>query len=523
MSKRVRIGVYAALTVLIAALLVAALMTGSGYGWLYIAVGALLLFAVRPSSAVHWPTVAHFGRVKVIVTVLTALITIAACVLPMDSLPLWNGEEAGHRNQYERMAESILDGHIDLYYDEEDTLATLDNPYDPNERDAAGVYYHWDHAYYEGHYYMYFGVVPVFLAFLPYRVITGTALTTFHATQLFVAVFIAGVFLLFRLLAKLFFRNMSFSAYVALSVAVSVMSVWYATAEPALYCTAITAALALQIWSIYFFVRAVWGETRENRQIALAAVGALLGALVFGCRPPIALANLLVVPMLVTFIRQRKFSVKLLGKLALAALPYVAVAAALMVYNYVRFDNPFEFGQAYQLTVADQTNYKVALDKPTILRIVNGFISNFLYVGSLRDTFPYTNTSGVLWNFPILLLSVGLFRPASLRRLRKHKLGLLAGGLFLTVLVITAMDIVWTPYLLERYNMDIYFLLGIACFMGVGFWYRTTDDGGRRRLSAASVALSGLTVVGAFLYCVYTMGAYYPETVKQVAQALQLA
>ena len=44
-------------------------------------------------------------------------------------------------------------------------------------RKEAGVSVHWDHAYYNGHYYMYFGVVPVLLLFLPFRLLTGQALT----------------------------------------------------------------------------------------------------------------------------------------------------------------------------------------------------------------------------------------------------------------------------------------------------------------------------------------------------------
>ena len=132
--------------------------------------------------------------VKKIIAYVVALITIVICVLPMDDLPLWNGEIPGHRNQYELMAEAILDGRIDFAYGDETELETLENPYDPNEREEAGVKYHWDHAYYDGHYYMYFGIVPVFLAFLPYRIITGTVLTTFRATQFFTAVIIAGIF-----------------------------------------------------------------------------------------------------------------------------------------------------------------------------------------------------------------------------------------------------------------------------------------------------------------------------------------
>ena len=89
-------------------------------------------------------------------------------------------------------------------------LEQMENPYDPQERIDNNIVYRWDHAYYDGHYYMYFGVVPVFLIFLPYRIITGMPLTTYHATQVFVAVFIIGIFVLFRLLAKLFFKIFHF-------------------------------------------------------------------------------------------------------------------------------------------------------------------------------------------------------------------------------------------------------------------------------------------------------------------------
>lgn len=507
-----------ALTVL---LFMLARSAGDYYGWAYVAAAAMLVFAFRPTSALHRPTMARFGPLRVACTLLVMVVTIAACVRPMDKLSLWNGEDPGHRNQYELMAESILDGHIDLHYDEEDTLAELENPYDPAQRE--GHYYHWDHAYYEGHYYMYFGVAPVFLTFLPYRVITGEALPTYQATQIFVAVFIVGIFMLFRLLSKRFFGKLPFSVYLALSVAVSAMSVWYATAESALYCTAITAAIALEVWSLYFFFKAVYVEKRENRQILLAAVGALFGALVFGCRPTIALANLLVIPMLIAFLRQRKFSWGLLGKLSLAALPYLLVGAALMLYNYVRFDSPFEFGQAYQLTVADQTAYAVTLNKESLLKIFNGYLQTFFYVGSWKETFPYTYASGVLWNFPLCFLIATAWRGSSMRRLHKERLLGVAWGLPLTVLIIVAMGILWTPYWLERYNMDIYFLLGIAAFVAIGFWYASCGKRRQRWLSCGLTVLAGVTVVSSLLYYVGTVGGYYPEKVREIANALHLA
>ena len=461
---------------------------------------------------------AKMDAIKKMIAFVVALITITICVLPMDDLPLWNGEIPGHRNQYELMAEAILDGRIDFNYGDESELAKLENPYDPNERKETGVKYHWDHAYYDGHYYMYFGIVPVFLAFLPYRVITGSALTTFRATQFFTAIIIAGLFSLFWLLSKRFFKKMPFGIYLLLSVAFSVMSVWYAIAEPALYCTAITAAIALEVWSIFFYIWAVYCEKRENRQILLAGIGALLGALVFGCRPPIALANIVVIPLLFVFIREHRFTKKLAGKLALAATPYLLVAVGLMTYNYVRFDNPFEFGQAYQLTVADQSNYDLSINGQEFLRIVTETTGNFFAFNSITETFPYFKTSSVFFNFPILFFSIVALFPPVRDGIKRTKTWPFLLGLIISAFVITAVDVLWSPYLLERYRMDIYFLMGICCYIALGMWYEESKM--KKGLSVLICALSVVTVVSAFLLYVRTVGVYYPEKINEYANIL---
>lgn len=508
--------------ILVAALMLLALCGEGGYIWLYVGFLLVFVFAFRPHSPFHTATVDKLTWLRGILAVLTATATVVACVGPMGRLSVWNGENPEHRNQYELMAEALLDGRIHLEYGDEEALAQLDNPYDPEERKAAGVSYQWDHAFYNGRYYMYFGIVPVLLVFLPYRVVTGTALTTYHATQLFVGLTVVGIFALLYLLARLFFRKLPFSVYLLLAVAFSVMSVWYSTAEPALYCTAITAALALEVWSLFFFVWAVWGEKRENRQLLLAAVGALLGALAFGCRPTVALANGLVVPMLVVFIRQRRFTGRLLGKLLLAALPYGLVAAGLMGYNYARFGNVLEFGQAYQLTVADQTAYGFSLNPATLVRIYNGVVNSFFQVGQMETAFPYLRETSAVGNFPLLLLWVGLVKRSVRRFLQERRLWGLTVGLLLVTVLITAVSVVWTPYLLERYRMDVYFLLGIGCFIVVGAWYTVTTEAGRARLRFIISLLGLATVVTAFLLYARTISAMYEDVVHELALALGL-
>ena len=133
---------------------------------------------------------------------------------------------------------------------------------------------------------------------------------------------------------------MPYGLYLLLSAALSIASISYSIAEPALYCTALIAAICLEIWSIYFFCKAVWVLKEENEQLNHAVIGALLGALTFGCRPTIGLANLMVLPCLYAFLKQRKLTPQLFRKLILAASPYFFVAIVLMAYNYVRFENP---------------------------------------------------------------------------------------------------------------------------------------------------------------------------------------
>lgn len=480
----------------------------------------LIGYQCLPHSRLHRITLDKLQTEQMAIIILVVFATILICILPMGESPVWNGEILGHRNQYEVMAESLLDGRLNLEYEGYDAsvLEALDNPYDPQERTDAGVIYKWDHAYYEGEYYMYFGIVPVFLLFLPYRVITGSALNTYHATQIFVAVTIIAIFCLFYLLSRLFFKKLPFGVYLAVSTAVSFMSVWYHATTPALYCTAISAAVCLAIWSIYFFIKAVYGETDENKQLVLAFWGAVFGALTFGCRPPIALTNILVIPMLVAFLKGRKVTGKLLGKLFLAASPYFVVAALLMIYNYLRFDNPFEFGQTYQLTVADQTQYSSILDSFQWERQLNGIFQNFFSLGSWKNTFPYISFGGVFFNFPILLLVFRLFSCNARSELRDRKFFGTVAVLIATPILITFVDVLWSPYLLERYRSDIYFLLGILLFLAVGLRYNTVDIKKQRHYSTAIMLLCLLTCIHCVtLFCVpndANMTSYYPERLE---------
>lgn len=440
--------------------------------WIITVVLVLLLLAVILFQKLHTLTLDRLSRRHQLIIAAVAVLVALSCILPMGLSPSYNGEDPDHRDQYEKTARAFLDGHLYLEDEPDPKLEELENPYDFYQRQDANIWYCWDHSYYKGHYYMYFGVVPVLLLFLPFRALFGVDLLAYHATQIFTVFFIIGLFALFYRLAKYFFGDLSLSAYLLLSAAVSYMSLWYIIGAPALYCTAISSAMCMAVWSLFFFFGAVWGSCSLNKATLLAYCGAIFGALGFGCRPTIALSNLIVIPLLVVFIKKRGFNKGILLRLLIAAAPYLLIGAGLMIYNALRFENPFEFGASYQLTAVDMSRGSM-LSKVPFTRI----LANLHYY--LLGMTDHENIAawGVFITYPVLLLGFVALGKAGVRRtLRRESLGLTVTGFYLSTALILFADVIFSELTVDRYRADVYWLLGIVTFLMLGLWYRSSRN-----------------------------------------------
>jgi hypothetical protein len=103
-----------------------------------------------------------------------------------------------------------------VYLDEvpNETLVNLDNPYDLGERIENGLVkdrdYIWDAAYYNGKYYVYFGILPAITLMLPYYKITSNFMTCQTAVMIFSI--LAGISLLeiIRNIFNRFFKEVPF-------------------------------------------------------------------------------------------------------------------------------------------------------------------------------------------------------------------------------------------------------------------------------------------------------------------------
>ena len=461
---------------------------------------------------------------KIILYIWIAFLIII-CTKAMELSPIWNGEIPLHRNQYEVMAESLLNGHFYMDIDVSPELLELENPYDPQLRIDREIDYKFDHAFYNGHYYMYFGIVPVILLFAPFRLIFGRGLASFHATQLFTAMIIIGFFSITGFLRRKFFPKMGSFPSALLSTAFSLASVWYFSDAPALYCTAISSAVCMIVWSFYFYFRAVFDDFSFNKRILFAIAGAFFGALAFGCRPPVAIANLTAIPLFFVFLKNNKAGTKEWRKIMLIALPYIIIGVLLMMYNHARFDDPFEFGQKYQLSNWDQKEYSL-LNGLGLIKQVNGFIKMFIQTKDLSVVFPYVQHSGIFFEFPVFLISIGvlLFSNSIRRRLKEKNwlFFLLTAGL--AIILITIVEIAMSPLIEERYHFDLNYLIAISTFLVIGFFYIEADDRSIRKYNIVFTFLSLITILTAVLLFFvpydFNFSAYYPETLDHIREIM---
>ena len=442
------------------------LIAGTGI-WALILFGA---WVFRPEGKIHTIRIGQTNFLSSVFICLLSVALILVCVLPMSLSPHWNGTYPSEVTEYEEMTQAILKGQIWLDLEVDPRLVAMENPYDVNaRRSIEGLVAFWDHAFYNGRYYMYFGIVPVFLVFLPMYFLTGTIILSYQATQIIAVFTIFGLFMLYAELARTFFPRLRVSLYACLCVISTAVILWYASGAPALYCTATLSGVCLMIWSLFFFINAIYVQKTENRQILMATLGSVCGALVVGCRPPIAIANLCVLPLLFVYLSSRKITLRLVGKLIMAAFPYVIIIGLLLIYNKARFDSYFEFGQSYQLTLADQRNYASFWTVFSWSKFLKDLKNTFFQISPLKDTFPYIAYSGLFVCYPFLLLIFSIFsRPVRKSIAHTHLSGFTI-ALFIVPFLIIMIDGLWSPFLLERYKLDFSFVMCILLLLSCGF------------------------------------------------------
>lgn len=295
--------------------------------------------------------------------------------------------------------DSLRCGKLYLLQEPTSEFLKLENPYDVLARSHLdrNVDYKWDTAYYNGRFYIYFGILPVLLVFLPYNLITGSYLKVSVATFGFsILIFILLKEILLKILSR-YFEKIQFKTVVYyLIILCSGTLIFYANGMSRFYEIVIIAGLYFVLQGLYFILKSM--EDYKNKHLNIF-VGSLCLALSVACRPTDLFASILILPYLIKLfleyvkqIKDKKFD---LIKLILAvAIPYLTVGIALMSYNYVRFGDVFEFGSKYQLTINNMIELESRFSSVPI-----GILCNLFTIPKFIPDFPFITHSNDLATF----------------------------------------------------------------------------------------------------------------------------
>lgn len=270
---------------------------------------------------------------------------------------------------YNLLARGLLKGELALDTPADPALAAMADPYDAVARGNHGLH---DASYYKGKYYIYFGITPVLVLFLPYRVLTGGFLADHTAVMIFS---FAGFLVAWAVL-----RSIVRAHFPGVPALVRLACLWVLglgnlvpmlLRRPSMWEVPIACAYLFFMLALYAVWRALNSPARA-RWVVAASVAMGLG---IGARPTyLAGAVVLLAPLAATLVahgwcgwRRRET-----WTLALATvLPIAAIGAGLALYNYLRFENPLEFGQTYQM--AGENVGKIQVFSP-------GYLGYNLYV-----------------------------------------------------------------------------------------------------------------------------------------------
>lgn len=415
----------------------------------------------------------------------TAITAIAVCLImvlvfsfaasvdtSIDTLIKYPIQNISSADQYEQLFDAFKNGRLNLDIDYDTAkLDSLENTYDRSERsakNASGSF--WDRAYYDGKFYSYFGVAPIFSVYFPIYFITGYIPSTAFASLILGIYCVIFISLLYNLvLNKMCGKVPVFLAVFGQITLLMTSAIFAVMTENLFYYMAILSGIGSVSAFLYFLLKAYYANETKHRILFLVLCGISIVSIVASRPTMLVYALTAVVPALFVFTNKNDTIKNKIIYLVSIGTPVIIGAVLIMVYNYLRFDNPFEFGFNYQMTVS------IAKANTITLSMIPAAVYHyFIHPPKVTGNFPYIELKkysldyytrynyigrnmGVL-NYPLIF---GIFLyPFSDDRENKFKRYFIS-GLITTTLILSFVDMCKAG-VHYRYTADILMPLALA-------------------------------------------------------------
>lgn len=469
--------------------------------------------------------------------------------------------------QYQRLGDALLHGHTWLDLQVDNSLQAMNNPYDFAQRQAlnrsTGAVYYWDHAYFQGKYYCYFGVLPAVFLFAPFEALTGHWLPTWAASWLLSVGFTVFAALLATKFVARYFPHISQALAVMCTLTLMVAnSMWYYVFAPSFYGIPMLMSMMLTAAALYFWVSArrdaasgEWAGLAKFADATVAAstgtdattttatadavttavttntaatqplgtklsawrvvLGSVLMTMNVGSRPQFAIAFLLAVPIFWDEIRHtRQLFSRSSWRLTLAAaLGALIVLVPLLGYNAARFGSLLDFGSDYNLTAFDMTS-----QRPSKFLMAAALFVQLFQPIAISPRFPFVQTTdnalplpcepslgGILAIVPFTVLALGFWMMR--RQLKAHRVW----GLTVLCLALAAVAL-WFDTSIggvnNRYYGDYAYLIALAAICVAACMEEALRPDGRRDDVTATCATAPARLFAATIAAMVLIGLF---------------
>ena len=386
---------------------------------------------------------------------------------------------------YNYLTRGFTEGHLYLPVEPDPRLLALPDPLDPNAGNDLPKLF--DAVLYNRHYYLYHGVGPAVMLFLPWRLISGNDLPEGFALFVFGFggyLFAAGTLLL--LLRKAGVEVKPWVLGLMLLALAFCQSVPFLLSRVWVYEIAIGGGYFCVAAGLYFLARSL-----ESQRVVWPAAAGLMLTMAVACRPHLGIVTGLGLIAAAFALRRRVVAF---------VVPMVIVGVAIGIYNFERFGSPFDFGLHYQLTGAYQGVLHLRAEN-----VLPGLYYMLFTRPEFTNIFPWVLIPWPPRSVPrpplyfvepiVGALFLAPFVPMAFVALFLRLLGalrwvvVLSGGAIVCFLITTGLST-------QRYEVDFLPLLGLAAMAAFGVCIARTKGVARIGLScglAASVVF-GLVV-----------------------------
>lgn len=369
-------------------------------------------------------------------------------------------------------------------------LKGLENPYGPQER--YGISYSWDHLYYNGKYYSYYGLTPVFMLFLPFNLMTGKYLNDCYGVLLFSLIGALFTSLVYFKLQKKYFKDLplalSLAGFIILFISCGILN---NLPRPYFYEVSTSCGNMCAMIALYCMIKGNVITKEEKLRPVFVGVASLFMGLAVLARPTFVLfAAVFAIYGLVRIIQDFKISSvkKNVFNILMLVLPIGALAGCQCVYNYLRFGSMFEFGIKYSLTINDFTR-----TEPRFNLMLNSLYNFLIAVPSYQATgwfiephaqFFHTgyyfsetyDAIGLFYRVPVILLVFLLPFTVKDKTTKEKCIWTLKYFVPLFIIPVVLVALTWESGFATRYYSDFAWamvLLGLFVFF---YYYEKNKD-----------------------------------------------